>query len=94
MSDEVAIVTKAKENLIYAMSELSEKQRIALSIPKSQLIQVGASTDFKYFYHLFRNALLTGGFAILKSFEQQHMKINYLWFRDFAIIADPTFGNW
>uniref|UniRef100_A0A915ECM7 Uncharacterized protein n=1 Tax=Ditylenchus dipsaci TaxID=166011 RepID=A0A915ECM7_9BILA len=39
MSDEVAIVTKAKENLIFAMSELSEKQRIALSIPKKQLIQ-------------------------------------------------------
>ncbi|KAI1717254.1 mitochondrial ribosomal protein l28 domain-containing protein [Ditylenchus destructor] len=39
MSDEITIVNKAKENLIYAMSELSEKQRIALSIPKSQLIQ-------------------------------------------------------
>ncbi|VDM37393.1 unnamed protein product [Toxocara canis] len=39
MSDEVAIVTKAKENLIFAMSELSEQQRIALSIQKRQLIQ-------------------------------------------------------
>uniref|UniRef100_A0AC34GTL3 Uncharacterized protein n=1 Tax=Panagrolaimus sp. ES5 TaxID=591445 RepID=A0AC34GTL3_9BILA len=38
MSDEVAIVTKAKENIIFAMSELSEKQRMALSIQKHQLI--------------------------------------------------------
>uniref|UniRef100_A0A0M3HPY9 Amiloride-sensitive sodium channel n=1 Tax=Ascaris lumbricoides TaxID=6252 RepID=A0A0M3HPY9_ASCLU len=39
MSDEVAIVTKAKENLIFAMSELSKAQRIALSAQKRQLIQ-------------------------------------------------------
>lgn len=39
MSDEVAIVTKARENLIYAMSELSTNQRIALSTQKRQLIQ-------------------------------------------------------
>ena len=38
MSDEVAIVTKAKENIIFAMSELSERQRMALSIQKKQLI--------------------------------------------------------
>jgi len=38
MSDEVAIVNKAKENIIFAMSELTEAQRIALSIKKQQLI--------------------------------------------------------
>ncbi|CAD5222001.1 unnamed protein product [Bursaphelenchus xylophilus] len=35
---EVAIVTKARENIIFAMAELSERQREALSIQKSQLI--------------------------------------------------------
>uniref|UniRef100_A0A0K0FMN3 Degenerin mec-10 (inferred by orthology to a C. elegans protein) n=1 Tax=Strongyloides venezuelensis TaxID=75913 RepID=A0A0K0FMN3_STRVS len=39
MSDEVAIVTKAKENIIFAMSELSEAVRRSLSIQKHQLIQ-------------------------------------------------------
>ncbi|CAD5216048.1 unnamed protein product [Bursaphelenchus okinawaensis] len=38
MTDEVAIVTKARENIIFAMAELSEKQREALSIQKHQLI--------------------------------------------------------
>lgn len=38
MSDEVAIVTKARENIIFAMAELSERQREALSIQKHQLI--------------------------------------------------------
>ncbi|VDK43579.1 unnamed protein product [Anisakis simplex] len=39
MTDEVAIVTKAKENIIFAMSQFSDEQRIKLSIQKRQLIQ-------------------------------------------------------
>ncbi|CAB3400023.1 unnamed protein product [Caenorhabditis bovis] len=39
MTDEVAIVTKAKENIIFAMSALSEEQRILMSQAKHNLIQ-------------------------------------------------------
>jgi hypothetical protein len=39
MTDEVAIVTKAKENIIFAMSELSMDQRRALSDAKHQLVR-------------------------------------------------------
>uniref|UniRef100_A0AC35U7H9 Degenerin mec-10 n=1 Tax=Rhabditophanes sp. KR3021 TaxID=114890 RepID=A0AC35U7H9_9BILA len=39
MTDEVAIVTKAKENIIFAMTELSEETRRSLSVQKLQLIQ-------------------------------------------------------
>ncbi|EYB98347.1 hypothetical protein Y032_0132g1732 [Ancylostoma ceylanicum] len=38
MTDEVAIVTKAKENIIFAMSALSEQQRRAMSQAKHNLI--------------------------------------------------------
>ncbi|KAK6751236.1 hypothetical protein RB195_002922 [Necator americanus] len=38
MTDEVAIVTKAKENIIFAMSALSEEQRRAMSQAKHNLI--------------------------------------------------------
>ncbi|KAL6737004.1 hypothetical protein Aduo_010684 [Ancylostoma duodenale] len=38
MTDEVAIVTKAKENIIFAMSALSEAQRRAMSQAKHNLI--------------------------------------------------------
>ncbi|PIC20254.1 hypothetical protein B9Z55_025514 [Caenorhabditis nigoni] len=38
MTDEVAIVTKAKENIIFAMSALSEEQRILMSQAKHNLI--------------------------------------------------------
>ncbi|CAJ0578265.1 unnamed protein product, partial [Mesorhabditis spiculigera] len=38
MTDEVAIVTKAKESIIFAMSELDEKMRQTLSMQKHQLI--------------------------------------------------------
>ncbi|KHJ86253.1 hypothetical protein OESDEN_14001 [Oesophagostomum dentatum] len=38
MSDEVAIVTKAKENIIFAMSALSEFQRREMSQAKHNLI--------------------------------------------------------
>uniref|UniRef100_A0A8R1HXL4 Degenerin n=1 Tax=Caenorhabditis japonica TaxID=281687 RepID=A0A8R1HXL4_CAEJA len=38
MTDEVAIVTKAKENIIFAMSALSESQRILMSQAKHNLI--------------------------------------------------------
>lgn len=38
MTDEVAIVTKARENMIFAMTELAEEERIALSIEKKQFI--------------------------------------------------------
>ena len=39
MTDEVAIVTKAKENIIFAMSALSEGQRKNMSQAKHNLIQ-------------------------------------------------------
>lgn len=39
MSDEVAIVTKARENIIFAMSELPARRRIELSHKKRELIQ-------------------------------------------------------
>ena len=39
MRDEIAIVTKAKENIIFAMAELSEGQRIAMSVEKRKFIQ-------------------------------------------------------
>lgn len=38
MKDEVAIVTKAKENIIFAMSTLSEQQRMLLSNGKRELL--------------------------------------------------------
>ncbi|GMR63025.1 hypothetical protein PMAYCL1PPCAC_33220, partial [Pristionchus mayeri] len=39
LTDEVAIVTKAKENIIFAMSEMSEEVRRNVSIQKHELIQ-------------------------------------------------------
>lgn len=39
MTDEVAIVTKARENIIFAMAELPVEHRILLSHKKRQLIQ-------------------------------------------------------
>ncbi|GMT05930.1 hypothetical protein PENTCL1PPCAC_28104, partial [Pristionchus entomophagus] len=39
LTDEVAIVTKAKENIIFAMSEMSEELRRNVSIQKHELIQ-------------------------------------------------------
>lgn len=38
MTDEVAIVTKAKENLIFAMAALSMEDRMRLSHLKHELI--------------------------------------------------------
>jgi hypothetical protein len=38
MTDEVAIVTKAKENLLFAMSSLSMEERMLLSNSKRELI--------------------------------------------------------
>ncbi|KAI6226496.1 Degenerin mec-10 [Aphelenchoides fujianensis] len=38
MTDEIAIVTRARENIIFYMAELKEKERAALSIQKHQLI--------------------------------------------------------
>ncbi|CAI4226049.1 unnamed protein product [Auanema sp. JU1783] len=64
MTDEVAIVTKAKENIIFAMSALSAEQRRNMSQAKHNLIHKC-------------------------SFNGKPCDID----RDFAIIADPTFGN-
>jgi hypothetical protein len=38
MSDEVAIVTKARENIIFAMSVLEQENRQEVSTQKHQLI--------------------------------------------------------
>lgn len=38
MTDEVAIVTKAKENIIFAMAALSMEERMLLSNSKRELI--------------------------------------------------------
>uniref|UniRef100_A0A914XFH9 Uncharacterized protein n=1 Tax=Plectus sambesii TaxID=2011161 RepID=A0A914XFH9_9BILA len=39
MTDQVAIVTKAKENVIFAMAQESDDVRAMLSIRKHELIQ-------------------------------------------------------
>ena len=39
MTDEVAIVTKAKENIMFAMATLSMEDRAKLSTTKRELIQ-------------------------------------------------------
>jgi uncharacterized Fe-S radical SAM superfamily protein PflX len=39
MTDEVAIVTKAKENIVFAMATLSMSDRRALSYSKQDLLQ-------------------------------------------------------
>ena len=38
MTDEVAIVTKAKENIMFAMAALSMEQRMLLSNTKRELV--------------------------------------------------------
>jgi hypothetical protein len=38
MTDEVAIVTKARENVIFAMAVLGREERIGISTQKHQLI--------------------------------------------------------
>lgn len=40
MTDGVAMLTRAKENLIFTMSALPDVQRIALSQPKQEFIQM------------------------------------------------------
>lgn len=52
MTDQVAIVTKAKENVIFAMAEQLDEIRAMLSIRKHELIQK-VSSQFNYSSLLF-----------------------------------------
>ena len=40
MTDSVAMLTKAKENLMFTMAALSEEQRVALSQQKHEFIEM------------------------------------------------------
>lgn len=80
MTDGVAMLTRAKENLMFTMAALSDKQRIALSQSKHEFIEMcsfnGKECDIDEWVRNYESIWLP------KSI-----------FRDFRLHVDPEFGN-
>ncbi|KHJ85527.1 hypothetical protein OESDEN_14745 [Oesophagostomum dentatum] len=78
MTDGVAMLTRAKENLMFTMSALSTEQRVALSQSKHEFIEMCS---------------FNGHECNIDEYVQVHVDHENYVHMDFRLHVDPEFGN-